>query len=92
MSGDGGRRTQDTFTWKRMVWPYILTTYEDGSREVEVRDAICPRCRARASYKQVGDKVFLNCFRCNISENYSPYGSYNELKEAVRTVILESLD
>lgn len=92
MSAEGGRRTQDTFTWKRMVWPYVLTTHDDGSREIEVRDAICPRCRARASYKQVGDNVVLNCFRCNISENYSPYGSYNELKEAVRALILGSLD
>jgi hypothetical protein len=75
-----------------MVWPYILTTLEDGSREVEVRDAICPRCRAKASYKQVGDKVLLSCFRCNISENYAPYGSYNELKDAVSKMILASLD
>jgi hypothetical protein len=92
MSDEGGRRTQDTFTWKRMVWPYLLTTYEDGRREVEVRDAICPRCRARASYKQVGEKVLLTCHRCNISENYSPYGSYDELKAAVTKMIIESLD
>jgi hypothetical protein len=92
MSPEGGRRTQATFTYRRMVWPYILTTHEDGTREVEVRNAICPRCRAKASYKQVGDKVLLNCFRCNISENYSPYGSYDELKDAVAKMILESLD
>ncbi len=91
MDASEGRRTQDTFTWRRMVWPYVLTTYNDGRREVEVRDAICPRCRGRASYKQVGDKVLLSCFRCNISENYSPYGSYDELKEAVREQILSSL-
>jgi len=92
MSPEGGRRTQDTFTHKRMVWPYILTTYEDGRREVEVRDAICPRCRARVSYKQVGDNVLLNCFRCNISENYSPCGSYDDLKAAVAEMIESSLD
>lgn len=91
MAIEGGRRTQGTFTQGRMVWPYILTTYEDGRREVEVRDAICPRCRARASYKQVGDKVLLNCNRCNISENYSPYASYDELKEAIRKMIVDSL-
>ncbi|UCC92694.1 MAG: hypothetical protein JSW25_08520 [Thermoplasmata archaeon] len=92
MSAEEGKRTQDTLTWRRMVWPYVLTTYEDGRKEVEVRDAICPRCRARASYKQVGEKVLLSCHRCNISENYHPYGSYDELKEAVRQRILESLD
>ncbi len=91
MGSEGGRRTQGTFTHRRMVWPYILTTYDDGSREVEVRDAICPRCRARASYRQVGDKVLLSCHRCNISENYSPYASYDELKEAVREMVLDSL-
>jgi hypothetical protein len=92
MSAQGGRRTQDTFTYKRMVWPYVLTTHEDGTRELEVRDAICPRCRAKASYKQVGDKVLLNCYRCNISESYAPYGSYNELKAAVSDMILASLE
>ena len=92
MSAQGGRRTQATFTWKRMVWPYILTTYEDGKREVEVRDAICPRCRGKASYRQVGEKVLLACYRCNISENYSPYGSYDELKAAVAEMIIGSLD
>ena len=92
MSDEGGRRTQDTFTWKRMVWPYILTTREDGSREVEVLDAICPRCRARASYKQVGDSVLLSCYRCNISENYPSHGSYNELKASVEERILGSLE
>jgi hypothetical protein len=91
MVPDEGRRTQDTYTWKRMVWPYVLTTYDDGRREVEVRDAICPRCRGRASYKQAGDKVLLRCYRCNISESYSPYGSYDELKEAVAEMILRSL-
>jgi hypothetical protein len=92
MSAQGGRRTQDTYTYQRMVWPYILTTHEDGTREVEVRDAICPRCRAKASYKQVADKVLLSCYRCNISESYAPYGSYNELKAAVSGMILASLE
>ena len=91
MSAEGGKRTQDTYTYRRMVWPYVLTTYEDGRREIEVRDAICPRCRGKASYKQVGDKVLLNCHRCNISENYSPYTSYDELRDAVANMILESL-
>ena len=91
MSAEGGKRTQDTYTYRRMVWPYILTTYEDGRREVEMRDAICPRCRGKASYKQVGEKVLLNCHRCNISENYSPYASYDELKDAVAKMILDSL-
>lgn len=91
MAGEGVKRTQNTHTWKRMVWPYILITHEDGRREVEVRDAICPRCRARASYKQTGENVLLSCHRCNISENYSPYGSYEELKEAVAKEILRSI-
>lgn len=92
MRSEAGRRTQNTFTYKRMVWPYIITTYDDGRREVEVRDAICPRCRARASYKQEGDKVLLACYRCNISESYSPYGSYDELKAAVVEMVERSLD
>lgn len=92
MSPEGGRRTQDTFTYKRMVWPYILTTHEDGRKEIEVRDAICPRCRARVSVKQTGDSLLLSCYRCNISENYSPYGSYDDLKAAVTEMIAKSLD
>ena len=91
MSAEDGKRTQNTYTYKRMVWPYVLTTYEDGRREVEVRDAICPRCRGRASYKQEGDKVLLTCHRCNIAENYSPYASYDELMDAVSKMILDSL-
>jgi len=91
MSAEGGRRTQNTYIYKRMVWPYILTTHEDGRKEVEVRDAICPRCRGKASVKQVGDKVLLSCHRCNITENYSPFGSYNELRDAVAKMIIDSL-
>lgn len=84
----GDRRTQDTFTWKRMVWPYVLTTREDGSMEVEVRDAICPRCRARARATTADGSVLLQCLRCNISENYSDFGSYEALKEHVASLIL----
>jgi hypothetical protein len=73
-----------------MVWSYILTTHEDGRREVEVRDAICPRCRGKASYRQDGEKVVLACNRCNISEQYTPYGSYDDLKAAVAEIILAS--
>ncbi len=85
-----GRR-QGTFSHRRMVWPYVVTTYEDGSSEVEVRDAICPRCRGRASLKQVDGKVILSCHRCNISEVYQPYGSYDELKAAVAEMIRASM-
>ncbi len=92
MSDYEGKRTQDTFTWRRMVWPYMLTSYPDGRREVEVRDAICPRCRARAKVTTVGEGVLVQCLRCNISENYSPFGSYEELKEHVATLILGELE
>jgi hypothetical protein len=92
MSDDEGKRTQDTYTWRRMVWPYMLTTYSDGGMEVEVRDAICPRCRAKAKVTNVGDRVLVQCLRCNISENYSPYGSYEELKDHVATLILGELE
>lgn len=92
MSDDEGKRTQDTYTWRRMVWPYMLTTYADGRKEVEVRDAICPRCRAKAKVTSVGDRVLVQCLRCNISENYSPYGSYEELKEHVAELIMSELE
>lgn len=92
MTGNEGRRTQDTFAWKRMVWPYVLTTYADGRREVEVRDAICPRCRMRAKVTTDEDKVLVQCLRCNISENYSPFSSYEELKEHVASLILKELE
>jgi len=91
MSREVARRRQDTFTHRRMVWPYVVTTYEDGSVEVDVRDAICPRCRGRASLKQVGEKVVLSCHRCNISEVYEPYGSYDELKAAVAEMVRASM-
>ena len=92
MSQSEGRRTQDTFVHKRFVWPYILTTFPDGKHEVEVRDAICPRCRARASYSQNGERVMLQCRRCNISANYSPFGSYEELKDHVSKLILDKVE
>lgn len=92
MSDDKGQRTQDTFVWRRMVWPYTLTSYPDGRREVEVMDAICPRCRAKAKVTTVGVRVVVQCLRCNISENYTPFGSYNELKEHVASLILGDLE
>ena len=92
MSDDEGKRTQATFTWRRMVWPYVLTSYIDGRKEVEVRDAICPRCRARAKVTTVGDGVLVQCLRCNISENYSPFASYEDLKDHVAALILDELD
>ena len=92
MTGTEGRRTQDTLTWKRMVWPYVLTTHDDGRREVEVRDAICPRCRMRAKVTSAGEKVLVQCLRCNISEDYSPFSSYEELKEHVASLILTKLE
>jgi len=92
MSDDEGQRTQDTFIWKRIVWPYMLTSYPDGRREVEVGGAICPRCRAKAKVTTVGDRVLVQCMRCNISENYSPFGSYKELKEHVTSLILDDLE
>ena len=91
MDGREGRRTQDTFTWKRMVWPYVLTTHPDGRMEVEVRDAICPRCRMRARVTSRGDGVLVQCLRCNISEMYSPFASYDELKDHVGSIILDRL-
>jgi hypothetical protein len=92
MSPDDVVRTQGTFEFKRMVWPYVVTTGGDGTREVEVRDAICPRCRGRASYQQIGENVLLSCRRCSISSNYSPFSSYDELKEHVAGLTLESLE
>ncbi len=92
MSDDEGKRTQDTFTWRRMVWPYMLTSYIDGRKEVEVRDAICPRCRAKAKVTTAGERVLVQCLRCNISENYSPFASYEELKEHVAGLILGELE
>lgn len=86
-----GRRTQGTFTWKRMVWPYVLTSYVDGRREVEVLDAICPRCRMRARATSVGEDVLVQCLRCNITERYSPFPSYEQLKAHVGDLILEGL-
>lgn len=90
MTGKDGRRTIRTFIHKRMVWPYVLHEYEDGRREVEVRDAICPRCRGKASYRQQDQNVRLACNRCNITENYAPYVSYDALKDAVAKMILAS--
>ena len=92
MTQDEGKRTQATFTWRRMVWPYMLTSYPDGRREVEVRDAICPRCRAKAKVTTVGNRVMVQCLRCNISENYSPFGSYEELKEHAASLIQGDLE
>ncbi len=91
MSEEVVKRRQGTLTHRRMVWPYVVTTYEDGSVDVEVRDAICPRCRGRASVKRVDGKVILSCHRCNISEVYEPYGSYDELKAAVADMVRASL-
>lgn len=86
------KKRQDTFTHKRMVWPYVLVEHPDGRREVEVRDAICPRCRARASYTQVGDRIVLSCHRCSISEQYFDFEDLATLKDHVRDLILASLD
>ena len=91
MTTSEGRRTQDTFRYKRMIWPYFKTVHEDGRVEIDLRDAICPRCRARATVQQVGDNVLVECRRCRISETFSPFGSYEELKEHVRERLLESL-
>jgi len=74
-----------------MVWPYIWTSYDDGRMDVEVRDAICPLCRGRASQSQQGDKVLLECRRCNISEMYSGFASYEDLKAHVAGLVLEEL-
>ena len=82
------RKTQETFKFRRMVWPYLLITHEDGGLEVEVQDAICPRCRARARVSSAGGGVLLQCFRCNISENYAGFESYDALKEHVASLIL----
>ena len=92
MTTPQGRRTQDTFEFKRFIWPYVLTTNPDGSREVEVRDAICPLCRGRASYSQRGDDLLLQCRRCNISAIYSGFKSIVELKAHVSELILTKLD
>ena len=91
MTEQQGRRTQDTFVFQRFVWPYVLTTNPDGSREVEVRDAICPLCRGRASYSQKGDDMLLQCRRCNISAVYSGFRSIDELKAHVSELILAKL-
>ena len=91
MDRQSGSRTQDTFTWKRMVWPYVLVTYPDGGMEIEVRDAICPRCRMRARVTSEGESVLVQCLRCNISEIYSPFASYDDLKAHVGSLILEQL-
>ncbi len=86
-----GRRTQDTFEFKRFVWPYVLTTNPDGSLEVEVRDAICPRCRGRASHAQKGEDLLVQCRRCNISVVYSGFKSIDELKAHVTQLIMAKL-
>jgi hypothetical protein len=92
MDDQAGKRTQDTFEYKRFVWPYVLTTYPDGRREVEVRDAICPLCRGRASFTKTGDRILLQCRRCNISVLYSPFESYDELKAHVAGLIMGRLE
>jgi hypothetical protein len=91
MTPDAGRRTQDNFRYKRMIWPYYKTVYEDGRIEIDLQNAICPRCRARATTKQNGDTVTVECRRCRISEDFSPFDSYEELKEHVKGELLASL-
>lgn len=85
------RRRQDTFTWQRMMWPYVWTSHEDGRIEVEVQDAICPRCRGRARRSQSGDTVLLECRPCGVSEFYPGFASYDELKAHVAGLVLEKL-
>jgi ribosomal protein L37AE/L43A len=74
-----------------MVWPYVVTTQEEGTSKVEVRNPICPRCRGRATVTKEGDRIVLQCRRCNVIEHYGPYKSLAELKAHVRDLILEDL-